>query len=403
MNRNKNESFISYCQRLTDAVRNREISYYEWGKGVAGENQYGDEYLRRASAVFERFLDKLMAEGTDNITDVDVLQNIKNQQQKLLKERKKLQTENQEYQANLRHDARGEMFNERILEAIESLPKFQLKPIYAEGLDGKRTGVLCIADAHYGSEIELKSLFGEVVNVYNPEVFKARLKMLAGKIVKDKDKFNYSQLIVFDLGDFIENILRTSSLTKLKIGMVDATIEYAEIMSEWLVELRNALGIPVKYIACGGNHDVARLLSSKKDFPEENMGKVVVELIRLRLKDCDGIVVSPYADCQFENIHGVQVLAYHGDDAKSEAEELNFWENYHDIDIDLLIMGHKHHKDTQGVGYGMYGDKEVVHVNSLVGADTYSKKLRKISKAGAEFLVFEENIGLTWRTTYYLN
>ena len=133
------------------------------------------------------------------------------------------------------------------------------------------------------------------------------------------------------------------------------------------------------------------------------MMKVIVEFVRLRLKDIDTITVAPYGDCQFETIQNTNVLMYHGDDSKSDAEEMAFWEDYHDIDIDVLIMGHKHHKETQGVGYGMYGDKEVVHVNSLVGADTYSKKLRKISKAGAEFLVFEFGQGMTWRTTYYLN
>ena len=402
MNRNPNETFINYCQRLTDAVKRREITYIEWAKGIVGDTNYGEESLRRASVIFGQFLEKWTQEGIKNISDAEVLQQIENQRKELLKERKKLQTENLEYQSNLRNEARGEMFNDKILDAIELLPKFEVHALY-ENLDQNKTGVLCIADAHYGSVIELKSLFGEVVNKYNPDVFKERMNMLLGRVVGDKPKFNYSNLIVFDCGDAIENILRTSSLTKLKSGMIDSALEYAEFMATWLVELQNKLHIPIKYSAVGGNHDLARLLSSKKDFPEENMMKVIVEFIRLRLKDIDTITVAPYGDCQFESIQNTNVLLYHGDDSKSDAEEMAFWENYHDIDIDVLIMAHKHHKETLGVGYGMYGDKEVVHVNSLVGADTYSKRLRKISRAGAEFLVFESGQGMTWRTTYYLN
>lgn len=403
MNRNQDETFIGYCQRLTEALKNKEITYTEWAKGVVGEISYGDESLRRAATVFDLFLTKLVQEGIADISDQDILQNIERQKKQLQLERKKLQTENLEYQNHLRTQARGEMFNDKILDAIELLPQFDMSPVLIEETNNEKTGVLCIADEHYGSKIELKSLFGEPVNTYSPEIFKERLKLLAAKVIEDYDKFGYSNLIVFDLGDAVENILRISSLQKLAMGVIDAAIEYAEIISTWLVELQRNLNIPIKYSAVGGNHDIQRLLSSKKDFPEENLMKVIIEIIRLRLKDYDSITIAPYNECQFENIQDVQVLVFHGDDAKSEAEELGFWENYHEVDIDILIMGHKHSKSEQTVGYGMYGDKEVIHVNSIVGADTYSKKLRRISKAGAEFLVFERNKGLTWRTTYYLN
>ena len=402
MKKNPDETFVGYCQRLTEAVQNREITYSEWAKGVVGDTNYGDESLRRASVIFGKFLNKWMQEGMEDISDAEVLRQIEQKKKELLKERKRLQTENLEYQANLRHDARGEMFNDKILDAIELLPKFDVEPIQ-EYVGTKRTGVLCIADAHYGSTIELKSLFGENINTYNKDVFKQRMKALMGKVLQDYDKFNYSNLIVYDCGDAIENILRVSSLNKLQMGMIDSALEYAEFMSEWLVELRNNLKIPVKYSGVGGNHDLARLLSSKKDFPEENLMKVIIEIIRLRTAGVDNLTIAPYSDCQFDTIRGTNVLMYHGDDSKSDADEMAFWENYQDIDIDVLIMGHKHHKESVGVGYGMYGDKEVIHVNSLVGSDTYSKKLRKIAKAGAEFLVFEDCFGLTWRTTYYLN
>ena len=153
MKKNPDETFVGYCQRLTEAVQNREITYSEWAKGVVGDTNYGDESLRRASVIFGKFLNKWMQEGMEDISDAEVLRQIEQKKKELLKERKRLQTENLEYQANLRHDARGEMFNDKILDAIELLPKFDVEPIQ-EYVDTKRTGVLCIADAHYGSTIE---------------------------------------------------------------------------------------------------------------------------------------------------------------------------------------------------------------------------------------------------------
>lgn len=403
MNRNQDETFIEYCQRLTQALQNKEISYSEWGNAIAGNTTYGDESLRRASTVFSMFLKRLIDEGITDISDKEILNEIERKQKEVLKERKKLQTENLTYQANLRNDARSEMFNERILEAIECLPKFDISPFRSDKKNCGSTGVLCISDAHYGSDIELKSLFGEVVNVYNPDVFKARLRLLSTKIVKDYDKFRYSDLIIFDLGDAVENILRMSSLQKLQLGAIDASIEYAEIISNWIVGLRNELGIPIKYEACGGNHDIMRILSSKKDFPEENLMKVIVEMIKLRLKDCDGIEVANYGECQFETICGENILAYHGDYSKSEQDEIGFWENYQEVQIDILITGHFHNKSEKVVGYGCIGDKEVIHVPSLVGADTYSKQIRKLSRAGAKFILFEQDVGKSWEKIYHLN
>ena len=55
----------------------------------------------------------------------------------------------------------------------------------------RSVGVLCIADAHYGAEIELKSIFNETVNVYNPTVFKGRMYRLMEQIVNDYDGLGY--------------------------------------------------------------------------------------------------------------------------------------------------------------------------------------------------------------------
>ena len=65
-------------------------------------------------------------------------------------------------------------------------------------------------------------------------------------------------------------------------------------------------------------------------------------------------------------------------------------------------MGHFHHKEEISVSYGNLGDKEVIKVPSLIGIDAYSKKRRKMARAGAKFMIFNEN-GKNWEKVYYLN
>lgn len=403
MERNKNENFIVYCQRLTQALNAKEINYEEWVKGVAGDIEYGDESLRRAARVYSMFLEKLNQESVQGLEAEDIIKEIERQKEELLKERKRLQTVNAEYQANIRNDARGEMFNERIYEAIKALPEIHIKPFVGGQVEEALTGLLCVADTHYGTEFKLESAFGEVVNEYSPAICRQRFETLSKKVLDDYHKFDYSNLVVLDLGDAIQGMLRMSDLTKLHSGVLDSAIEYSELMAQFLVGLRNTLQIPVKYYGCGGNHDQLRLLQGKRTFDEENIMKVIVKLLQLRLKDIDGIDVADYADCQFMNLGGENILAYHGEDTKNGADELEFWENYNNISIDRLILGHFHHKDEQGIGYGNFGDREVIYVPSMMGSDTFAKKIRRLSRAGAKFMLYEDGCGKTWEKTYILN
>lgn len=400
----KKEDFLTHSRKLTQAASQKNITYEQWAEEVlGGADCYGDETLRRAVRIFSMFFEKLSEETINSIEDQNLLKQIQEEKLELQKERKKIQTANLEYHANLRNDARGEMFNEQILEAIKSLPPINAKPFKRDGLKTSQTGVLCIADAHYGTEFELKGLFGETINTYSPEICQARFRLLAKKVVEDYDMLAYDNLIVYDLGDAIQGMLRMSDLTKLKTGVLDSAIQYAAFMAEWLVGLRDALQVPIKYKGCGGNHDELRLLQGKRTFDEENIMKVIVELVRLRLKGVDGITVDDFGEVQFETIGGVNVLAYHGEDSKDPLTEIEFWENYLNISVDCLILGHLHHKDERTAGYGLFGDRDVIHVPSLVGGDSFGKKCRKISHAGAKFMVFEEDSGKTWERTYWLN
>ena len=398
----QNESYIAYVTRVTNAFFDNLITAQDWSNAILGKEIYSEENLRRCAVFFEEFIKRLDGEHIKNIEDSDLLQQINNAKDELIKERKKIQTANIEYNTNIRNEARLEMFNERLAQIIS-----QLKPIkftkYLSQDNEENIGVLCIADAHNGVEINLQTLFGEVVNVYSPEILKGRLDKLLNQVVKDcMTVIDYDKLIIFDLGDAIQNILRMSDIVKLKIGVLESVLNYAELISTWLVELSNRLKVPVEYICLGGNHAELRLLESKQNFEEENLGRLIREFIYLRLKDNPNITVAPYSEFGFKSIQGTNILAIHGNNAKSSLEEISYWENYHGISIDILLMGHEHHGEQTTVGYGLLGDKEIIKVPSLVGIDTYSKKLRRIARAGAKFMLFEDGLK-TWEKTICLN
>ena len=59
--------------------------------------------------------------------------------------------------------------------------------------------------------------------------------------------------------------------------------------------------------------------------------------------------------------------------------------------IDILIGGHKHHKDGESVGI----ESDVVSAPSIIGIDDYSMSLHKTSDPGAMLIVIERGKSIT--------
>ena len=403
MNRKKNESYLSFSKRVTRALSNKTISYKEWAKSLLNENIYGEENTRRCFVFFEKFLSILENDEINNIQDENKLQEILIAKKELEKERKKIQTINLEYNQYVRDISRFELFNEKIKEAIDNMPALIFSNTIQDKFNSKQTAVLCISDAHNGVEINMQTVFNEPINIYSPDILKKRLNKLADTVIKDyKNNFNYKKLIVFDLGDGIQNILRLSDIAKLKTGVIDSVLQYAEMISQFLNKIQNELNIQIEFSCLGGNHSELRLISTGRNWESENLGKVIREFIALRLKDNQNIKVDPYSDFSFKQIEGINILAIHGDDSKKNINEISYWEQYHNITIDILLMGHFHHQEQISLGYSPTGDKEIIIVPSLIGINEFSRKNRKLARAGAKFILFEDN-NKTWEKVIYLN
>lgn len=403
MDRKKNESYLSFSKRVTQALSNKTIGYKEWAKSLLNENIYGEENTRRCFVFFEKFLSILENDEINNIQDENKLQEILVVKKELEKERKKIQTINLEYNQYVRDISRFELFNEKIKEAIDNMPALIFSNTIQDKFNSKQTAVLCISDAHNGVEINMQTVFNEPINIYSPDILKKRLNKLADTVIKDyKNNFNYKKLIVFDLGDGIQNILRLSDIAKLKTGVIDSVLQYAEMISQFLNKIQNELNIQIEFSCLGGNHSELRLISTGRNWESENLGKVIREFIALRLKDNQNIKVDPYSDFSFKQIEGINILAIHGDDSKKNINEISYWEQYHNITIDILLMGHFHHQEQISLGYSPTGDKEIIIVPSLIGIDEFSRKNRKLARAGAKFILFEDN-NKTWEKVIYLN
>lgn len=341
---------------------------------------------------------KYFEEKMLNITEDEYMKEKLELLDTIKKEKIKVQTLNLEYNNNKREEARNELYNEFIEDSISRLKPIEVKK-YKVTKPVERIGLLNMSDFHYGKEVLLKAFDGEIVNQYSNEEFKNRMWHLLNQI--REDIFEYDKLVIFALGDFIENIMRISGLQKIKTGVVDSVIEFSEFIAIWLNELQQELEIPIEFQMIGGNHDELRILTGKKnDFPEEDVSKLIHKFIETRLKENDNIKVNLCNGVTFYSFYGYNVFGEHGEGSLEKS--IDFIEDYYGLSADMLIAGHLHRNSQQTLGIGYYGDRQVVRIPSIIGACDYSKKLKKLSRAGSKFYLFSEN-GIECEKTYYLN
>src|SRR5699024_2778565 len=92
--RNKEESYLSFVTRITAALNDGLIDYQQWGRAVVGEDLYSEESTRRIAKFFSQFIQNLENDEIELIEDKDKANEIKQLLAELAKERKKIQTAN---------------------------------------------------------------------------------------------------------------------------------------------------------------------------------------------------------------------------------------------------------------------------------------------------------------------
>lgn len=390
LSRHENENERQYLWRVGKYVEDGKCTWKEITPTInkiwrENEEDYRDESAYRkprasAKAYYEDVFSHMISD--------DYYKEIQEQRRGLEKEKIKLQTEKLEYNRWLREEARDELLLEKIVDAIKNTEHPTI-PMPIIGNPNKKTGILMFGDEHFGKEFEIKGLFGEVINKYNPEVFERRMWDLFNEVIAIINKEHIDNISIYSLGDFTDGILRVSQLFTLRYGVVEGSVLYAKFMTTWLSKLSEF--VKIRFQMVRGNHSELRMLGQPKGtFQNENMDLVVREMIKTYLSDNKNFeFIENPTGLIFENIYGKNILGIHGE-VKNMKTAINDFSNIYHTNIDYLVGGHLHHKVMEEVAI----DKEVINVPSIIGVDDYSMSIRKTANAGAKFIVFEDGYGI---------
>ena len=356
--------------------------------GISEEDFRGSSAWRKRYRVMQQAWDDVFSQSkftNEHADDLDA------KTRELKKEKIKLQTEKLEYNRWLREEARDELICERICKAISELEPLDIPPVIYTTDYTTMDAALIVSDQHYGAEFTIKGLFGETLNEYNPEIFEERMWDLLKQVVKICRKEKVNTLHVYDLGDSVDGLLRVSQLMKLRYGVIESTIRYGRFMTEWLNELTKFVKVKFQMVS-DANHSQLRMLGQPKNtFKDENMSYIIAEKFMDRLGNNPNFeFVQNPSGYIFDELAGYRVLGIHGEVKNMEDAIKNFSAVYK-TPIDILIGGHKHHKEADNVGVRV----DTVSVPSIIGADDYSISLNKTADAGATMLFVEAGKGIS--------
>ena len=400
-----NENTNEYIWRMCD-YKDKGLLDLNWeqvGELINKELFGSDEELYRTSSAYRKpyqyakdFYDDVFKKRM-YLDDNEAIKKMDDLKRDIQKERIKLNTTRVEYNKWLRENARDELIVEEICKSISNLSPLE-KPAYIQNKYSTKEYCLVFGDEHYGTEFELTDLLGNIINSYSPEIFEKRMWDLFYQVIDIIKKEDINTLNVYSMGDFSDGCLRVSQLMKLRYGVIDGTIKYANFISNWLNELTKY--VRIRFQMTDGNHTELRMLGQPKGtFIEDNMGKIVKEFIKIRLEDNDNFTfIENPTGYIYDNLAGNIILGIHGE-TRSLEKTLKDLSAIYNTQIKYLFAGHLHHSKLEEIGV----NSEVINIPSIIGIDPYALSLNKTSNASAKLFIFEEGKGRTCEYTFKLN
>ena len=400
-----NENTNEYIWRMCD-YKDKGLLDLNWeqvGELINKELFGSDEELYRTSSAYRKpyqyakdFYDDVFKKRMYSY-DNEAIKKMDDLKRDIQKERIKLNTTRVEYNKWLRENARDELIVEEICKSISNLSPLE-KPAYIQNKYSTKEYCLVFGDEHYGTEFELTDLLGNIINSYSPEIFEKRMWDLFYQVIDIIKKEDINILNVYSMGDFSDGCLRVSQLMKLRYGVIDGTIKYANFISNWLNELTKY--VRIRFQMTDGNHTELRMLGQPKGtFVEDNMGKIVKEFIKIRLEDNNNFTfIENPTGYIYDNLAGNIILGIHGE-TRSLEKTLKDLSAIYNTQIKYLFAGHLHHSKLEEIGV----NSEVINIPSIIGIDPYALSLNKTSNASAKLFIFEEGKGRTCEYTFKLN
>ena len=326
-----------------------------------GKNQCSSAY-RKPYQNAQRYRDEVFA-AEDNAA---VLQKIREERQEIYKQRTLLRDERNEYNRQLREDARKGNFVAQLAAAMVDVPPITISQCRLDGAQETEV-VACLSDMHTGLTTD------NAQNVYDESVLHSRLEHYAAELADIQRRHHAGRLVLALLGDQISGSIHTALIAKNTMN----TVQQLKLACREIAEFIRALTeyFPkISVYSVSGNH--SRVNSKKEDnLPGDNLDSLIPFYLKAVFQDSSRVEI-----CWDENVLdeysnafiscGWQFVMMHGDLDAPERATYNATQLIGYIP-DVILVGHRHNS-----GLLTEGRTRVVQTGCLCGTDDYAYNKR---------------------------
>ena len=395
------ETERQYSWRICDYVKKGELTWQELADLVNKYYRASEEEYRTESA-YRKPLQAVMAYAEevfgDNCAD-DYYEKLLKLKDDIASERYKLQALKLESTRDNRINSRFELFYENIAKVVQKLEppdKFN-DCCYVTG--SEFAWVLGIGDIHYGAK------FSSINNSYSPEICERRFQALFAAVVNKIQAEGIQTLVIVNVGDTLQGILRMSDLQLNDKPVVESLVEVSRLLANFLNELTKYCYVEYYHVPTA-NHTQTRNLGSKaSELAAEDMEYIISHYIADMLANNDSVTVYFNEGKEFVdfNIFGFNCFATHGHQLKNTKDVIKDMGNVNRKLYSYAFLGHTHSANEIIVGEERHNNIEVLTVPSFIGSDPYADKLMVGAKAAAKLYKFDNLYGHIGSETIILN
>lgn len=384
LEKKENESVEAYQVRLT--LLKQDGYDIDWSeiKELLGSDKNPDSIRKESYGI--KIYDKYINQKKIDNVSCETLEEINEKLLEIKKEKIKLRDERNFVNNKIRQIAKKESFIECIKDDINNLSYSKPMINFNFNEDNrlyKNHAILMLSDWHVGITVD------NYLNKYNLDICKQRLNNLCKKTISYCKDNNVEILYLNFLGDLISGEIHDILRIQNQFNLSEQLITTSELCSQIIYELSKHVKL-IKIAMVEGNHD--RSVQDKKaTLDGDTYLYIIKEFVKLRIKDLNNVLFleNTYDEELITlNIEGWKFACLHGHNI-NRSKVSNQINNLLNDMFDYILLGHFH----QGEEHLQYKTKVITN-GSLVGSDTYSKKLKLHTYPMQKLLMVNKECGV---------
>ena len=293
----------------------------------------------------------------------ELVRELREAKQELYKERTRLRDERNQFNRQLREEARKESFMDALRDVlVEQCPVKVMEPKHKGDTDCE--AIVCLSDMHVGVTAS------NLMNDYDHSVLHNRLAEYLENLKEIQERHHIGVCPLCLLGDQISGSIHASITATNNMNTVQQIKFVCREISWFLYQLSGVFG-QIYIYSVSGNH--SRVNSNKEDnIPGDNLDDLIPFYLEAATASNSRILVMPSGDASyhynqlFKTKAGRDVVIVHGDLDSMDKVAGNMTQIYGRIP-DIILMGHMHHS-----AYNTIGKTRVIQCGCLSGADSYA-------------------------------